>query len=70
MLKEKIMKKKTIVFVFCCLVWVSTVSSQPDDSALFDAVEDTPVNGGIYFLLVAGLIYGIFHANKIKKKEI
>ncbi len=57
---------------FCVVVALVALSSvtlfaQPDSSALFEPVTDTPINTGIALLAAAGVGYGLKKINKRKK---
>jgi hypothetical protein len=51
------------------LLAISSVSSfaQPDDTALFEPVTDTPINTGLALMAAAGIGYGLKKLN-IRKK--
>lgn len=63
------MKKKIIAFAFYYATLVTIGLAQPSDAALFEPVTDTPVNGGLYAMLAAGALYGIYKINNIKKRQ-
>ncbi len=53
----------TIVIGIALLFTVNKLSAQP---GFDDDVEDTPIDGGVSLVLVAGLAYGI--GRKVEKK--
>lgn len=63
------MKKKIITFAFYYSTLLTIGLAQPSDAALFEPVTDTPVNGGLYGVLLAGTLYGIYKINNIKKRQ-
>lgn len=61
------MKRKIIAFALYYVFVITVCFAQPNDAGLFEPVTDTPVNGGVYAMLIGGALYGIYKINRIKK---
>ncbi len=61
------MKKNTIacILVFCIILAINHLWAQP---GFDDDVQDTPIDGGIGFLVASGIAYGIAKLKSIKEK--
>lgn len=55
------MRKHCLTLILLLLVVTSLFAQDlpPGDTGLFEEVQDVPVDGGLGFLLVAGIGYGI-----------
>lgn len=55
------MKKSFLTLVLLLFAAICTYAQDlpPGDTGLFEEVQDVPVDGGLGFLLVAGIGYGI-----------
>lgn len=51
------------------VIALTTVAAfaQPDDTALFESVTDTPIDAGLALIAAAGLGYGLKKLNSRKK---
>jgi hypothetical protein len=53
--------------LFFCFSSAVSVFAQPNDSSLFEAVTDTPINAGIALMAAAGVGYGLKQLKKRKQ---
>jgi hypothetical protein len=57
---------KSTFILFIILLAAVSVCAQPNSSGLFEEVTDTPVNGGLALMALAGIGYGF---KQLKKRK-
>jgi hypothetical protein len=58
---------KVLLMLLLTALAMTQASAQPDDTALFEPVTDTPINTGIALMAAAGIGYGLKKLKSHKK---